>query len=195
MCRGGVYPPEAKKADRLYCGGVMTRDQLARAIKEKSYLEGDFTLSSGAKSKYYIDKYLFETEPAILHAIAQELKALIPESADRIASPELGAVAIAAALSLRSGKPFIIVRKEEKGYGTGRRIEGSFRMGEKIVLVEDVVTTGNQILKVAKALKSLKLEVVKIISVIDREEGGIQSIKAAGLDYSPLFTKSELGIG
>lgn len=173
----------------------MNRDQLAKAIVEKSYLEGDFTLSSGAKSKYYIDKYLFETEPAILSAIAAELLNLIPAETEKIASPELGAVAIAAALSLKSKKPFIIVRKGEKGYGTGRRIEGSFKLGEKVVLVEDVVTTANQILSAAKALKDLKLEIIKIISVIDREEGGAERIKASGFDYEPLFTKRELGIG
>src|SRR6266508_535969 len=105
----------------------MTDDELKRALKQHAYLEGDFVLRSGKRSRYYLDKYRFETRPDLLRAVGERLAAAVrahePE-ATLIAGPELGAVALAAAASLQSGLPFLIVRKEAKGYGTDKRLEG-----------------------------------------------------------------------
>jgi len=118
---------------------------LLAAIREHAYLEGDFVLRSGKRSTYYLDKYRFETVPELLEALGARLAARIAEvepDAQRLAGPELGAVALAAAASLASRLPFLIVRGEAKDYGTANRLEGAFEPGERVVLVEDVVTSG-----------------------------------------------------
>ena len=123
----------------------MTDRELLEAIREHAYLEGDFLLRSGRRSAYYLDKYRFETRPELLDALADRIAAKVAEvepEAVRLAGPELGAVALAAATSLRSGLPFLIVRKAEKGYGTDNRLEGGFEAGDRVCLVEDVVTSG-----------------------------------------------------
>ena len=120
-------------------------DELRRALSEHAYLEGDFVLRSGRRSRYYLDKYRFETRPDLLRALGERLAAQVREhepEAARIAGPELGAVALAAAASLESGLPFLIVRKDAKDYGTANRLEGVFEPGERVCLVEDVVTSG-----------------------------------------------------
>ena len=113
----------------------MTDAELARRIREHAYLEGDFVLRSGKRSRYYLDKYRFETRPDILAALGERLAATVGEAApqaSRIAGPELGAVALAAAASLSSGLPFLLVRKEAKEYGTENRLEGEFTAGEEV---------------------------------------------------------------
>ncbi len=174
----------------------MTKEELGKLLKEAALLEGDFTLRSGRKSKYYFDKYLFETRPDVLGPLTKELaKALPPLSSfQRLAGPELGGVAIATALSLETGKPFIIVRKEEKLYGTSKMMEGTVAKGEKIVLVEDILTTAGAAIASADKLKHSGIEVIMILGVIDREEGAKENIEAAGYKYKALFKKSELGI-
>ena len=112
----------------------MDDDELRRALREHAYLEGDFVLRSGRRSRYYLDKYRFETRPDLLRALGERLAAQVREhapEATRIAGPELGAVALAAAASLESGLPFLIVRKDAKGYGTDNRLEGVFEPGER----------------------------------------------------------------
>src|ERR671929_229130 len=119
----------------------MERAELAAALREHAYLEGDFVLRSGRRSRYYLDKYRFETEPALLEALGERIARAVAEhepDAVRLAGPELGTVALAAAASLVSRLPFLIVRGEAKGYGTGNRIEGAFDAGERVALVEDV---------------------------------------------------------
>ncbi len=126
-------------------GRAMDDRELLEAIREHAYLEGDFVLRSGRKSRYYLDKYRFETRPELLEALADRIAARVSEvepDAVRLAGPELGAVALAAATSLRSGLPFLIVRKAEKGYGTGNLLEGGFEAGDRVCLIEDVVTSG-----------------------------------------------------
>ena len=138
----------------------MTRDELARALSDAAYLEGDFVLRSGRRSKYYLDKYRFETRPDLLaplgRAIADAVREHEPDAV-RLAGPELGAVALAAAASLESGLPFLIVRKEAKDYGTSNRLEGVFEPGERVCLVEDVVTTGGAALEAVQALREAGL--------------------------------------
>jgi len=173
----------------------MTRQELAQAIRVAAYLEGDFILSSGKRSKYYLDKWRFETDPALLREVARGLAALLPSPPpDRIAGVELGGVPLAAALSLETGIPYLIVRRQAKEYGTSRQIEGVWNAGEHVVLVEDVLTTASQAISAAQRLTNLGLLVVRISYVIDREEGAAANIRAAGFEPAPLFTKTELGV-
>ena len=173
----------------------MTRAELAQAIKAAAYLEGDFVLSSGKRSKYYLDKWRFETAPRLLHEIARAMVLLLPSPMpDRIAGVELGGVPLATALSLETGIPLLIVRRQAKEYGTGRETEGVWEQGERVVLIEDIFTTASQAIAAAKKLTALGLRVERMICVVDREEGAEASIRAAGFEPAPLFRKSELGI-
>jgi len=173
----------------------MTIPQLAQAIKAAAYLEGDFILSSGKRSKYYLDKWRFETDPNLLREIAKAFVSLLPSPRpDRIAGIELGGVPLAVALSLETGIPSLIVRRQAKEYGTAKEIEGIWNAGERVVLVEDVLTTAAQAIDAAQRLTNLGLRVERILYVIDREEGADTNIRAAGFDPAPLFRKSELGI-
>jgi len=173
----------------------VTDKGLAARTKKAAYLEGDFTLSSGLKSKYYLDKYLFETDPALLQDIASAMLPLLPNEFERLAGVELGGVPLVTALALRTGRPFIIVRREAKQYGTGRVFEGHLNPGDRVVLVEDVLTTGSQALSAAKRLEAAGAKVVKIVYVVDRQQGAAQAFEKAGYDAAYLFTAQDLGIG
>jgi orotate phosphoribosyltransferase len=173
----------------------MERQELAAALREHAYLEGDFVLRSGRRSRYYLDKYRFETRPDLLGALGERIAAAVREAepeAVRLAGPELGAVALAAAASLASGLPFLIVRKEAKEYGTGNRLEGVFEEGELTCLVEDVVTSAGAAVEAVEALREADLEVRNAVCVVDREEGGADALARAGVRLWPLFLVSEL---
>ena len=174
----------------------MDHATLARRVKEVALLEGDFTLRSGKKSKFYFDKYLFETQPDILEAMGQEIARRLPEGTARIAGPELGAVALAAAASLASRKPFFIVRNAKKEYGTSKTIEGKLEKGDRVVLVEDIVTTGGQVVEAIKNISEAGASVVKVIVALDRLEGGRESIVASapGVAYEAILTKADIGM-
>jgi orotate phosphoribosyltransferase len=173
----------------------MTRDELAKAIKDAAYLEGDFVLSSGKRSKYYLDKWRFETRPELLREIARALAELLPSPPpDRVAGVELGGVPLATALALETGIPMLVVRREAKGYGTAKGIEGVFKPGERVVLVEDVLTTAGQAIGAAQRLTEAGLEVIRVIYVIDREEGADTNIREAGFEPAMLYRKADLGI-
>jgi orotate phosphoribosyltransferase len=168
----------------------MTDAELARLIREHAYLEGDFVLRSGRRSRYYLDKYRFETEPRLLKALGERIATTVAEAAPgavRLAGPELGAVALAAAASLSSGLPFLIVRNEEKGYGTARRIEGDFARGEEVCLVEDVVTSGGAAAVAVEALRAEGLKCRTAVCVVDREEGGIDALAQQKVRLVPIF--------
>lgn len=170
------------------------RDALARAIVDSAYLEGDFILSSGAHSAYYLDKYLFETRPEILRPLAAALASLMPADVDRIVGTELGAVALATALSLETGLPFVIARKGAKEYSTAKSIEGLLERGDRTVVVEDVITSGAQAIKAAGLVTDAGASVAAIIAVVDRDEGGAGNIEAAGFSLRSLFTRADLGL-
>src|SRR5438874_2844508 len=102
----------------------MTRDELARRIADIAVLRGEFTLRSGRKSNYYLDKYRFETQPDVLAALGTMLAQHVTPKTDRIDGAELGAVPLAAAAGMAAGKPIIIIRNQKKDYGTARQIEG-----------------------------------------------------------------------
>jgi orotate phosphoribosyltransferase len=170
-------------------------DALAEALVAHAYLEGDFLLRSGKRSRYYLDKYRFETRPDLLkplgERIALQVREHAPEAA-RLAGPELGAVALAAAASLESGLPFLIVRKAAKEYGTSKQIEGPYEQGESVCLVEDVVTSGGALLESIEALRGAGLVVHTAVCVVDREEGGADALARHAVRLRPLFRASEL---
>jgi orotate phosphoribosyltransferase len=173
----------------------MTNDELRSAIVEHAYLEGDFVLRSGKRSRYYLDKYRFETRPDLLRAIGERIAAAVSEHAPgaaRLAAPELGAVALAAAASLESGLPFLIVRKQAKGYGTANRLEGPYEEGEIVCLVEDVVTSGGALLESVEAVREAGLQVQTAVCVVDREEGGADALARHAVRLRPIFRAGEL---
>ncbi len=174
----------------------MDHATLAKRVKEVALLEGDFTLRSGKKSKFYFDKYLFETQPDILEAMGQEIAKRLPAETTRIAGPELGAVALAAAGSLASRKPFFIVRNAKKDYGTAKTIEGKLEKGDNVVLVEDIVTSGGQVIEAIKNITEAGAKVVKVIVALDRLEGGKENILAAapGVPYEAILNKGDMGM-
>jgi orotate phosphoribosyltransferase len=169
--------------------------ELAAAIRDAAYLEGDFVLRSGRRSSWYLDKYRFGTRPELLRPLGEELARAIAEhepQATRIAAPELGAVPLAAAASLASGLPFVIVRKEPKDYGTANRIEGEYEPGECVCLVEDVVTSGGAAVAAVQALRQADLRVSVAVCVVDREEGGVDELARHAVRLWPLLRASEL---
>lgn len=168
---------------------------MGREIVETSYVEGEFTLSSGRRSTYIFDKYAFETRPKLLDAIAESMAKMLNSDVSRIAGMELGGVPLATALSLKTGLPFVIVRKGKKGYGIDRSIEGDLTSGEKVVIVEDIATTGAQALLAAKTIEEAGAKVSGIVYVVDREEGAREGIESKGYRFDALFTKSGLGVG
>jgi orotate phosphoribosyltransferase len=168
---------------------------LLEAIRDAAYLEGDFVLRSGKRSSYYLDKFRFGTRPDLLAPLGEAIAAAVAETDSetaRIAAPELGAVSLATAASLAGGLPFVIVRKEAKGYGTGNRIEGSFEPGELVCLVEDVVTSGGAAVAAIEALREAGLRVSHAVCVVDREDGGADALARIAVRLRPLFTASEV---
>ena len=173
----------------------MTDDELKRALREHAYLEGDFVLRSGKRSQYYLDKYRFETRPDLLGALGERIAGAVREHAPRatrLAGPELGAVALAAAGSLASGLPFLIVRKAAKQYGTAKRVEGVYEEGECVCVVEDVVTSGGALVEAVEALRHAGLIVRTAVCVVDREEGGADALARQSVELRPIFVAADL---
>lgn len=168
--------------------------ELGRDLANAAYLRGDFVLSSGQKSNYYLDKYLFETKPSILRRLATFLAEMIPPRVERVAGPELGGVALATAVSLETGLPFVIVKKEAKGYGTDHVVEGELYPGERVVVMEDILTTGAQAIGAARQLVRLGARVELIMGVVDRNEGARENIATAGFAMRALFSREDLGV-
>ncbi|MDD5134770.1 MAG: orotate phosphoribosyltransferase [Phycisphaerae bacterium] len=172
----------------------MTKQELAKRVKDTAYLEGDFTLRSGKKSKYYLDKYLFETQPDILKALGEEFAKYATDDVTVIAGAELGGVALAAATAMAGGKRWIIVRNSKKDYGTSKMIEGVLKKDDVVLLVEDIATTGGQVLEAAKIITEAGAKVKKIVAVIDRKQGAGENITSAGYKFESILTKEDLGI-
>lgn len=168
---------------------------LAPRIREAALLKGDFVLSSGERSSFYVDKYLFSTDPALLRDVADALAAELPEGVERLAGVELGAVPLVVGVALATGLPYVIVRKSAKEYGSsaGRGIEGNLERGEKVALIEDVVTTGTQAVRAAGNLVEAGVEVAAIVAVLDRREepGG----DLGGFPFRVLLRIEDLRVG
>ncbi|HEY8864960.1 MAG TPA: orotate phosphoribosyltransferase [Candidatus Dormibacteraeota bacterium] len=168
------------------------RGTLGRALVKASYLKGDFVLRSGKRSNRYFDKFRFETDPVLLRLLGKHLAALVPKETQRLAAPELGAVLLGGAVSMETGLPLVLVRKEPKSYGTSKQIEGLFTAGDRMTVIEDVVTTGGDSLRSAQVLRDAGANVIHLIVVLDRGEGGEDNIRNAGIPYTPLFRIQDL---
>jgi orotate phosphoribosyltransferase len=168
------------------------RIALARRIYRVSHLRGRFLLRSGIVSEEYFDKYLFESDPVLLRDIAEAMRAMIPDGAEALAGLEMGGIPIATVLSQITGIPALFVRKKAKEYGTCKLAEGGNVDGRRMVIVEDVITSGGQIIASAKELRALGADIQCVIGVIDREAGGVKKLEAEGLELRALFTMSEL---
>ena len=165
---------------------------LAARVYQRAHLVGEFRLRSGATSREYFDKYLFESDPAILREIAENMVDLIPPDVDALAGLELGGVPIATALSQLTGTSTLFIRKRAKTYGTRRLAEGGEVTGRRLVLVEDVVTSAGQVVESVGHLRELGATVSVAVCVIDREAGGGANLADVDVELRSLFTISDL---
>jgi orotate phosphoribosyltransferase len=165
---------------------------LARRIYERAHLTGEFRLRSGTVSGEYFDKYLFESDPRLLREIAEALVGLLPDGVDALAGLELGGVPLAVLASQVSGLPTLFVRKQAKTYGTCRLAEGGQLAGKRVVVIEDVITSGGQVIESCRELRAQGAQIVTVICVIDREADGAGNLAREGLQLRSLFTMSQL---
>lgn len=173
---------------------LVDREQLARRIAEIALLRGTFILRSGRASDFYLDKYMFSTRPEILLDLGKMFAARLPKEANRLAGAELGGIPLVTAASLASGLPSVFIRNQKKEYGTARQLEGKLVEGDRVVIVEDVATTGGQVLEAARVIEAANAEVVAIIATIDRLEGARENVEGAGYVFDALFTVRDLGL-
>jgi orotate phosphoribosyltransferase len=173
----------------------VTESELRESLVAAAYLEGDFVLRSGKRSRYYLDKYRFETRPDLLAALGERIAAAVREhepEAVRLAAPVLGGVVLAASASLVSGLPFLMIRDAAKEYGTANRIEGPFEEGENVCLVEDIVTSGGALVAAIDAARDAGLVVRTAVCVVDRQEGGADALARHAVRLRPLFRAGDL---
>jgi orotate phosphoribosyltransferase len=173
----------------------VTDAELAGAIGAKALLEGDFVLRSGRRSRYYLDKYRFETDPELLRLLGERLAeavAAYEPSSTLLAAPELGAVLLVTATSLASGHPFLVVRNQAKAYGTGNRLEGVYEPGARVCMIEDIVTSGGAAAESVQALREAGLECRTVVCVVDREEGGSEELRRHAVELRSLFRAKEI---
>jgi orotate phosphoribosyltransferase len=170
----------------------MNRQELARRIYQVSYLTGSFLLRSGQTSTEYFDKYRFEAQPELLREIAKAMVPLIPRDTQVLAGLEMGGIPIATALALETGIPAAFVRKQAKGYGTCQFAEGSEVKDKRVCIIEDVVTTGGQILLSTQDLRSHGAKISDVLCAIFRGNKNSSPLEEAGLKLHALFTMDEL---
>ncbi|RQH01262.1 orotate phosphoribosyltransferase [Natrarchaeobius oligotrophus] len=169
----------------------MTNQELIDALRAAEAVKfGEFELSHGGTSEYYVDKYLFETDPRCLEAIAGAFAGRIDD--EKLGGVALGGVPLAAATSVAAGVPYVIARKQRKEYGTGNLVEGRLEDGEEVVVLEDIVTTGTSLVDAVEALRDAGATVERALVVVDREEGGRENVEDAGVEMESLVTASEL---
>jgi len=169
----------------------MANQELIAALREADAVQyGEFELSHGGTSDYYVDKYLFETDPRCLELIAEAFATEIDEP--KLAGVALGAVPLVAVTSVETDLPYVIARKKAKEYGTAKRIEGRLEEGEEVVVLEDIATTGNSAIDAVEALREAGAEVNRVLVVVDREEGATERLAEHDLELDSLVTASEL---
>ena len=168
-----------------------TKKELGKKIFTASYLQGDFLLRSGLRSKEYFDKYRIESSPEILRAVVEHLIPLIPKETEALACLEMGGIPLGTALSLKSKLPVRFVRKQAKNYGTMNICEGGGIKGQKLCIIEDVVTTGGQVIQSVKELRSQGAMVSDLLCMIFRGSS-TQALEQARLKLIYLFNKEEL---
>lgn len=167
-------------------------DDLARAIRAVARLQGTFTLRSGAVSDTYFDKYRFEADPLLLRRIVTAMQPLLPADTTVLAGLEMGGIPVVTVLGQVTGLPTAFLRKEAKTYGTCRSAEGAPLAGERVVLIEDVVSSGGAILDQLDLLAADGVEPRTAVCVIDRETGGTEALAARGVDLRALLTISRI---
>jgi len=182
----------SKRAIDATASDPATAAELARRIYGRSHLTGEFTLRSGAVSREYFDKYRFESDPALLRDVAEAVVARLPDLLDALAGLELGGVPIATACSLACGLPSLFVRKQAKAYGTCQLAEGGQVRGRRLAVIEDVVTSGGQVIDSCRELREQGADIAVVMCVIDRDAGGAERLAREGLELRSLFTASEL---
>ncbi|RYU10765.1 orotate phosphoribosyltransferase [Nocardioides iriomotensis] len=165
---------------------------LARDIDTCCRLHGEFTLRSGQVSHEYFDKYLFESDPALLARVADEMVGLVPEGTELLGGLELGGIPIVTALSARTRLPALFVRKKAKEYGTCKLAEGPDVAGRRVTLVEDVITTGGAVRDATRALRDLGATVEVVVCAIDRSPEGTNPLADVELEVRPVLTKAQL---
>ena len=172
---------------------MLSKVELAQKIYDRCHLTGHFKLRSGKESTEYFDKYRLESDPQILKQIALHFKTILPKDTPILAGLELGGVPLATALSLETGMPVCFVRKEAKTYGTCQLAEGVDIKGKKLCLVEDVITSGGQVIESANDLRKLGAVVEQVICVINR--GGSDAsgkLEQNGLKLTALFVREDI---
>lgn len=169
----------------------MKRDDLIRQIEDRSRLTGNFLLRSGRTADEYFDKYQFEADPVLLDAIAEQMVGLVPAGTDVLAGLEMGGIAVVTALGRHTGLPCAFVRKAAKRYGTARLAEGADVAGRQVLVVEDVVTSGGQVVLSTRELRNFGAKIDDAVCVIDRQEGGAEALAAEGVTLRPLLTRIE----
>ncbi|WP_251329187.1 orotate phosphoribosyltransferase [Haloplanus pelagicus] len=171
----------------------MTNQDLVAALRDAEAVRfGEFELSHGGTSDYYVDKYLFETDPECLRLIAAAFAERIDEVETKLAGVALGAVPLVAVTSAETDRPYVIARKQAKEYGTGNRIEGRLDEGERVVVLEDIATTGNSALDAVEALREAGAVVDRVLVVVDREEGARELLADHGIELDALLTATDL---
>lgn len=167
-------------------------DRLARAIRERALLQGTFTLRSGAVSDRYFDKYRFEADPVLLRRVCEALLPLVPADTTVLAGLEMGGIPLVTVLGQLTGLPTAFLRKAPKTYGTCRSAEGVELAGERVVLVEDVVSSGGAILDQLVLLRADGVRPTTALCVIDRQTGGLEALASAGVEFRALLTMSRI---
>ncbi len=170
----------------------MDYSELAKRINDVAQVQGEFLLRSGLTTNTYFDKFLFEADPVLLATVAEHLAPKIPDDTEILAGLDLGGIPIATALSLHTGLPVVFVRKKAKEYGTAKLAEGPPVDGKRLTVVEDVITTGGQVVISTGDLRQLGAEITNALCVIDREQGGVENLAEAGVTLDHLFTRSVL---
>ncbi|WP_028552708.1 orotate phosphoribosyltransferase [Paenibacillus sp. UNC451MF] len=165
----------------------MNKLELEKAIYHAAQLTGSFKLRSGQVSNHYFDKFQFESDPRLLSEIAQNLKHLVPSNTEIIAGIEMGAIPIATALSLATGIPAVFVRKQAKAYGTCKLAEGADISGKQVCIIEDIVTTGGQIIQSARELARYGAILKTVLCVIERDPRGRINLENEHLELLSLF--------
>jgi orotate phosphoribosyltransferase len=170
----------------------VTHSDLAHRIHAVSHLTGAFTLRSGRTTSEYFDKYRFEGDPVLLDEVARAMAPLVPANTEVLAGLEMGGIPVVTALGRHTGLPCAFVRKQAKPYGTCRLAEGAEVAGRRVLVIEDVVTSGGQIVLSTAELRALGATISRALCVIDREQGGVEALAAGGIELDSLLTATEL---
>ncbi|WP_327238885.1 orotate phosphoribosyltransferase [Streptomyces sp. NBC_01318] len=189
--RAGNHQPPRGAVGLGYCRPV-TSSEIALQIQAASHLTGDFVLRSGRRASEYFDKYRFESDPVLLDSIARAMATLVPTDTEVLAGLEMGGIPVVTALSRHTDLPCAFVRKQAKSYGTCRLAEGADIAGRRVLVVEDVVTSGGQIVLSTTDLRDLGADVREALCVIDRQQGGAEALASERIQLLSLLTADDL---